>query len=189
MAQAVELRPDYSYKYDVSLFEHQDNDLLSRIIRKLGLERTIAEYADDVRGLIPLLDDIVDTAQQSEAWPRWKYKETDVRTRVFTPPFAQSEESDGRIALTRLHIALPSGVTPQPIVHVEKVFPEELDWDVTAGPEIIWDRQSDEAPMMANVTGKSDSGEPKFLWVGPTDSPQLWHGAIRTIHEAHRALC
>ena len=187
MAQDVELRPDYSYKYDVSLFEYQDNDLFSRILRKIGFE---AEYTlDEAQGLTPLLDDIVETAEQTKTWPRWKYKETDVRTRVFTPPFAQSEDKAGRIALTRLHIALPSGVTPQPIIHVEKVFPEELDWDVTAGPEIIWDRQSDEAPLMANVTGKSDSGEPNFLWIGPTVSPQLWRGAVRNIHEAHRALC
>jgi hypothetical protein len=187
MARDVELRPDYSYKYDSSLFAYEHNDLLSRIMRRLGLERAMAEYTlgGEVRGLTPLLDDILDTAQQSETWPRWKYKPTDVRTRVFTPPFAQGEDRAGRTTLTRLHIALPSGVTPQPIVHIEKVFPEELDLDVRAGPEIIWDQQSDAAPMMANVVGPEGS----FLFVGPADSPQLWQGAIRTIHEAHSALC
>jgi hypothetical protein len=114
VARDIELRPDYSYKYDVSLFEHQDNDLFSRFMRKIGLDRGIAEYtlggiADE---LTPLLDDIVETAEQSTTWPRWQYKATDIRTRVFTPPFAQSEDAAGRIALTRLHIALPSSVTP-----------------------------------------------------------------------------
>jgi hypothetical protein len=189
MPTAVELRPDYSYEYDAELFQGKELSF-GRIIRHLGIPRAIGKRAalrTIAFKLTADLNGVLNESGRTRHWHRWKYDEGD-RERVLTPPFQETTEADGRISLTRLHVALPGGMTPQPIVHVEKILPSSQEgetMEIYAGPEIVWNlgRPESEMPMIG-IVAKDGSG----VNVSPEHNSQFFLNTLYAIRDAHDAF-
>jgi hypothetical protein len=189
MPSAVELRPDYEYEHDASLFEGEELNF-GKIIRRLGIPRAIGKRAAHRMIAVRLtmdLNGVLNASRQAPDWPKWKHDDGD-RTRVFTPPFQTTTEADGRTSVSRLHVVLPGGMLPQPIVHIEKVLPSEEEGEtmqVISGPEIVWNlgRADIEMPMIG--IGDKDN---EWMSIGPERNSQFFLNTFHAIHDARQAF-
>jgi hypothetical protein len=179
--RAGEIHPSYNPQKDPSLFRESRGKLLLQAIK----DRTTAIFGrtgeQESQPFNKMLDDLVEAADYKQ-WPHWRYSErSSERLRIFTPPFAK-EKRNGHHVLTRLHIALPDAVSPQPIAHIEKVVFGEGDTQVFTGQEIIWHYGSSQRPLM-------DIGmDEQRLNVSPDSHVEFWDSAVRMVTAAHAEL-
>ncbi len=183
--RSIEIRPDYNPENDADLFDN--DDMAMRIVRKIvtgtKLGRRLIRAQE--KPITPMLDDLIDLARVEPTWSRWKHTKND-RERVLTPPFIASEDLAGTLQLTRLHLALPDGTTPQPIAHIEKlVIGKEGKMRLFEGQELVWNRGKDEEPILSGIVIPPKG----YTHISPVTNGQYWYTAASAVRLAHDAFC
>ncbi len=184
MSERVRLLPGYNPDQNPELFTDTSSAGLRKWLRAQRIDARRKPYNElaNSQGLTisRVMDRLLVVAENISLRDSWKYDKSD-RCRVFTPSFKVPGIDTAPGQLTRLHIALPAGFAPQPIIHIERTDPEVSPETFYEGQELVWNRGADEPPMFGMYVNREVGRAP----IGST----YWDYAVKTLVAAHVEFC